>query len=404
MDKSNYHNSTKPKFLAVDFYCGAGGTTRGLLDAGGYVIAGIDRDESCQKTYQFNNGNSTLDYAEPEFIGKDMFPASESYPHGQQAEVWDTLYELIPYYRRMAPDTPLLFAICAPCQSFTKFVQHNMTEERATSRERDKDLLSHSVAFVEEFQPDMIISENVANIGFVWTDFQEQIRELDYKTGRGKICASRFGVPQYRRRSILMAVKKNADSVLDFNLLVPDHDADASPVPSVKEELGNLPALDAGEKHHAIANHECRNLTEINRQRLMSVNPGQPNFGFSETRFGDLSLPCHNRLASKGKRGFGDVYTRMHPDRPSPTITTRFHSVSNGRFGHYDTEQVRGISLREGATLQSFGEDYRFFGDGMDTVARMIGNAVPPKLSAYMAKWLIGLWQDNGETTQEVLQ
>ena len=396
MGNGIYHNIPDPKFLAVDFYCGAGGTTRGLLDAGGYVIAGIDKDESCRETYRRNNRNSTLDYAEPEFIGKDVFPATESYPHGQQAEVWDTLQELIPHYRRMAPDAPLLFAICAPCQSFTKFVQHKMTKERSISRERDKNLLSHSVAFVKEFEPDMIISENVANIGFVWTDFQWQIRDLGYNIGGGKICASRFGVPQYRRRSILMAVKKEADSELDFNLPVPNHDGDASPCPSVRDAIRGLPALVAGGKHPDITNHECRNLTEINRQRIMSVEPGQPNFGFSETRFGDLSLPCHRRLAGKGKRGFGDVYTRMHPDRPAPTITTRFHSISNGRFAHYDTGQVRGISLREGATLQSFREDYQFFGDGMDTIARMIGNAVPPKLSAYMAKWLLGLWRDNG--------
>ena len=161
--------------------------------------------------------------------------------------------------------------------------------------------------------------------------------------------------------------------------------------------------MDAGGDHPSIANHECRNLTEINRQRLMSVDPGQSNFGFAETPFGDLSLPCHRRLASKGKRGFGDVYTRMNPDRPSPTITTRFHSVSNGRFGHYDVEQVRGLSLREGAALQSFNESYTFYGDGMDAIARMIGNAVPPKLSSYMAKWLLDLWEEdaNGPGTTE---
>ena len=57
-----------PKFLAVDFYCGAGSTTRGLLDAGGYVIAGIDKDERCHETYLHNNGNTTLDGDEPAFL------------------------------------------------------------------------------------------------------------------------------------------------------------------------------------------------------------------------------------------------------------------------------------------------------------------------------------------------
>ena len=80
-----------PKFLAVDFYCGAGGTTRGLLDAGGYVIAGIDKDERCHDTYLYNNGNTTLDGDEPAFLALDMFPASEDYPQGQKHEVWDKL-------------------------------------------------------------------------------------------------------------------------------------------------------------------------------------------------------------------------------------------------------------------------------------------------------------------------
>ena len=185
------HTVVMPKFLAVDFYCGAGGTTRGLLDAGGYVIAGIDKDEACSATYRRNNRNTTLDCEEPKFIGKDMFPVSDDYPHGQQEEVWDTLEKLIPRYRQMAPGVPLLFAICAPCQSFTKFKQTRMTDERTANRERDKDLLSHSIGFVEKFRPDMIISENVANIGFVWDDFQQQVRNLDYNTGTRKICASR---------------------------------------------------------------------------------------------------------------------------------------------------------------------------------------------------------------------
>ena len=73
-----------PKFLAVDFYCGAGGTTRGLLDAGGYVIAGIDKDEGCYDTYLHNNGNTTLDGDEPAFLALDMFPSSPDYPQGQQ--------------------------------------------------------------------------------------------------------------------------------------------------------------------------------------------------------------------------------------------------------------------------------------------------------------------------------
>ena len=126
----------------------------------------------------------------------------------------------------------------------------------------------------------------------------------------------------------------------------------------------------------------------------MSVKPGESNAAFAETQFGDISLACHRRMEGRGPRGFGDVYTRMAPNRPAPTITTRFHSISNGRFGHYDPEQVRGLTLREGARLQSFEDDYRFYATGMDKAAVMIGNAVPPKLSAFMADWLFSQWAE----------
>lgn len=106
-----------PKFLAVDFYCGAGGTTRGLLDAGGYVIAGIDRDADCRETYIHNNPNTALDGAKPAFLALDMFPAVPEYPEGQQELAYAALRELVPQGRAMAPEVPLLFAICAPCQS-----------------------------------------------------------------------------------------------------------------------------------------------------------------------------------------------------------------------------------------------------------------------------------------------
>ena len=393
------HAST-PKFLAVDFYCGAGGTTRGLLDAGGYVIAGIDKDESCRKTYEYNNTNSTLDRAAAKFLGLDMFPVAEAHPDGQQAQVWEELNGLIPRYRQMAPSVPLMFAICAPCQSFTRFVQRNLSTGRREGRDRDQGLLTQTLAFIKEFQPEMVLSENVVSIKKgpyrdIWINFQNELWALGYAIGDGDVCASHFGIAQRRRRSILMAVK---DGVAGWRVPVPKHDPNESQR-SVREVVGHLPPLQAGETDPTVNGHTCRGLSETNRQRLMSVRPGESNKGLCNSPYGDLSLPCHRRLNEKEEPGFSDVYTRMAPDRPAPTITTRFHSISNGRFGHYDAEQVRGLSLREGALIQSFEENYEFFANGMDKVAIMVGNAVPPKLSAYMARWLYEQWLDKKERT-----
>ena len=250
----------------------------------------------------------------------------------------------------------------------------------------------------------MIISENVASIKtgayqHIWSDFEDRLRRLGYSVSEDRVCASRFGVPQYRRRSVLLGLLTDKSRQTDYDPTVPSFAPHAEELSAI-DAIGHFPVLNAGESSEEFSNHDCRNLTEVNRQRLMSVKPGEPNAVLCETPYGDLSLPCHQRLIAKGKRGFGDVYTRMHPDRPAPTLTTRFLSVSNGRFGHYDETQVRGLSLREGAALQSFHDDYEFYGENMDIVARMIGNAVPPKLSAFMADWLVDLWRESSWTEE----
>ena len=382
-----------PDFLAVDFYCGGGGTTRGLIDAGGYVIAGIDKDLACHDTYRLNNRNQTLDQAEPAFIHKDMFPTSSEYPDGQQEELLDELTKLLACHRMRATGVPLLFSVCAPCQSFTKFVQRSMTDAKTAVRERDRNLLSQALVFIKQFHPDMILSENVATIergkySQIWKDFKTELRHQGYRVGSGVIDASRFDVPQNRRRSIVIAIKAAQPERANLDLSVPA--GSESEPQKVREVIGDLPPLQAGERDESVPNHQCRNLSGINRRRLLAVNPGEPNFSFPD----ELALPCHRRLEDIGKRGFGDVYTRVHPDRPSPTITTRFHSVSNGRFGHYDENQKRGLSLREGALLQSFPADYEFYANGMDAIARMIGNAVPPNLAKHMAKYLYKIWRE----------
>ena len=239
-----------PKFLAVDFYCGAGGTTRGLLDAGGYVICGIDKDEDNRATCQRNNRNTRLCNDEPRFLAFDMLPRRPDYPQGQQHDVLDSLRELIPHHRQMVPEVPLMFVICAPCQSFTRFVQRRMTVDRTQSRDRDLNLLSQTIAFAAEFQPEMVISENVASIKtgeyrHIWNDFQKQSRTLGYAVSEDRVCAARFGVPQFRRRSVLLALRIENGRGPGLSLEVPDRDPEA-PLRSAREAIDHLPPLVAG--------------------------------------------------------------------------------------------------------------------------------------------------------------
>src|SRR5262249_17242992 len=153
---------------------------------------------------------------------------------------------------------------------------------------------------------------------------------------------------------------ENLADIMGRELLVPEADPNAAYL-SVATAIGHLPPIVAGETHAEIPNHRSRALSDLNLKRLSSALPGQSNAYMSSTEHGDLSLACHQRVNARlDDRCFSDVYTRMRPNRPSPTITTKCHSISNGRFGHYDVNQVRGISLREAAILQSFPEDYVF--------------------------------------------
>lgn len=399
-----------PRFLAVDFFCGAGGTTRGLIDAGGYVMAGIDKDVRVERTFRENNRNRCLSRDEPVFLPRDVFSRTHVYPQGERRELTGELRKLIKEHKSKSPGTPLLFAICAPCQPFTTLSKAAMTKRRKKQRKKDQGLLREAAKFVRFFRPDFVLSENVAGIGEkrygdVWQAFRNELTRLGYVTGSKVVDAYKFGVPQYRKRSILIAAKagsiKRHRLTVENEILVPDSDPDAV-VSSVKEAIGHLPALAAGERHPTIQNHSVRALSKTNHKRLLAAKPGASNKLLAKTRFGDLSLACHRRVNKKFNQWcFGDAYTRMHPDRPAPTITTRCLSVSNGRFGHYDVKQVRPISMREAAVLQSFPDDYIFHPtDQLEPIARMIGNAVPPKLAAFFADYLVNSMTKLGANRQ----
>jgi DNA (cytosine-5)-methyltransferase 1 len=326
MGKANLSASSprKPAFLAVDFFCGAGGTTRGLIDAGGYVIAGVDKDARCAATYTENNFNDAVDYAPARFLEYDIFAAEPDYPRGQRIELESKLDSLLTYYRSKAKGVPLLFAICAPCQPFTRLARKELSEQRKKGREKDSHLLREAARFVARFKPEMVLSENVSGIGDpkyggVWAEFRETLEALGYVTGSQIVCVSKFGVPQFRKRSILAAVRRdivrpeNLADILGRELLVPESDPNATVI-GVAQAIGHMPPIAAGETHPVIPNHRARSLSDLNLQRLGSALPGESNAYMATTEHGDLSLECHRRVNERLQdRCFSDVYTRMRP-------------------------------------------------------------------------------------------
>ena len=369
--------------FAIDLFCGAGGLTCGLIQAGYTVLAGVDNEEKCRDVYIQNKNSGG---AAVEFLNFDLFPKTSRHPEGQQATAVRKLKTLLKQanFSRKNGDR-LLLAICAPCQPFTKIVKIRISEQRQFRRGHDRSLLLESFNVIKALRPDAIFCENVEGIHgkdhCVMTAFSQKLESLDYSFSSRIVNTQNFGIPQRRKRTIGLGYANN----LSVQPSIPDNDETVCRT-TVKETIGHLPPLAAGECDPKIPDHRARDLNDLNLKRISCAPPGKSNRYLKETPYGDLTLACHRKMKTKG---FTDTYTRMLGDQVAPTITTKFLSIANGRFGHYDPEQNRGLSIKEGALLQTFPDDYVFSPNAMDFSATLIGNAVPPKLAKFFGEYVL---------------
>lgn len=337
---------------AWDFFCGAGGLTHGLLDAGIEVIAGIDIDEGCRETYEFNNPST--DFIHADIKGVTAKHLGLTRRHGMYDDV--------------------LFVGCAPCQAFSR-------QNKKLKRRADATLLGEFGRLVESVLPGYILVENVPGIvkvpGFsTFRRFTRMLRINGYRYVFDFLNAKHYGVPQNRRRLVLLASRLATPSFPEFT-----HGNNQQPFSTVRHAIGRFPVLAAGEQHPKVFNHVSPSLTELNLERLRAT----PHDGGGRRSWPEhLILKCHRG----SYKGHSDVYGRMSWDVPAPTLTGRCISISNGRYGH--PEQDRAISLREAAAIQSFPDDYRFFGSNTH-IAVQIGNAVPVKLGEKLGKHTLEL-------------
>lgn len=333
--------------IALDFFCGAGGMSYGLWQAGVHVLGGIDQDPDCKTTYEHNVPGA-------KYLQGDLTQLSSE--------------ELASYFEIGRSDDDLIFCGCSPCQFWSK-VQTDRTKSRQTAF-----LLQHFERFISYFRPGFVVVENVPGLlqkkeHSILPQFIDFLRAEGYSYSDGIVDASRFGVPQHRLRYLLIATRL-FDEVSLPRVRLNDK-------PTVRSAIGRrarLAKLTAGEKDAHDELHRAAALSDLNLQRITLT----PLDGGNRRSWSNVK---HLQLAAYAGQDdiFADVYGRMFWDRPAPTITTRFHSLSNGRFGH--PGQHRAISLREGAILQSFPRKFRFFGASNASIARQIGNAVPPRMA-----------------------
>ena len=321
---------------AVDLFCGIGGLTHGLGQAGIHVKAGIDNDPTCQYAFEANNLGA-------EFVCKSVREIS--------------FRDLDEYYSG-AEVTALVG--CAPCQPFSA---HN---RGAAESEADCSLVGEFARLVAEGKPDLVSMENVQGLARhpSFASFTETLTNLDYDLSYGVVSCERLGVPQKRRRLVLLASRLGS-------VALPDGEAEP---PSVADCIRDLPAIGDGDTcEHDLA-HTALSLTPTNRERITQSKPGGSWADWDD----DLINECHK------KTHYPAPYGRMGWDDLAPTITTQFCYYSTGRFGH--PEQNRSLSIREGALLQTFPRDYLLV-DPEDPpivreLARHVGNAVPVELGA----------------------
>lgn len=327
----------------IDLFCGVGGLTKGLELANLNVVAGIDINETCKFAYERNNNAA---FISADITTINVNDINDMYPN----------------------DVTKILVGCAPCQPFSKYTQRYRKGGHTDNKWR---LLYSFSDIVRQIQPHIVSMENVPELRSenVFQDFVSMLEELEYNVNWEIVYCPDYGVPQKRKRLVLLASQLG-----EISLIPPLYNEDN--YLTVRDAIGNLPPICSGGVCANDPMHRATKLSAINIERIQNSVQGGTWKDWDER----LQLKCHKKSTGKS---YGSVYGRMSWDQPSPTITTQFYGYGNGRFGH--PEQDRAISYREGAILQSFPPDYEFIPDNNETVSLRdlgihIGNAVPVEL------------------------
>lgn len=352
-----------PRPTLIDLFSGCGGASLGFKEAGFEIVAAVDIDHSSCESYALN-------------IGLKPIEGDIRYVTGEQ---------ILKEAGMKRGEVDVVIG-CPPCQGFSSLRR----TRKGDSPDRNDDLLMVFAQRIIEIFPRMVIFENVPGImhGRGKTCLRKFIEEL--KKHRyfpiGKLLnAANFGVPQHRKRLILIFTREEAITDDLLPLLPPEthtvpHLAKAKGLRSwvtVKERISDLPPLKSGEKDPEIPLHEAADHGE----NVLRIIRNVPRDGGSRKDLPkSLWLACHKNLSGRGAES---VYGRMAWSKPSPTITSRCVVAACGRFIHPD--QDRAITPREAARLQSF-DDYCSFEGTKESITWQIGNAMPPRLGTAVGK------------------
>lgn len=336
----------------VDLFCGAGGLTHGLLDAGVNVVTGVDFEKACKHPYEVNHQGIKFHQADVAELNATTVAA------------W------------FGDAKVRVLAGCAPCQPFSTYARRYQKEEKVEDDQRWS-LLNHFGRLVRELLPDIVTMENVPTVigHSVFGNFKSTLEGLGYNVWVAVIDCAEYGLPQRRNRTVLLASRHGEIKL---------HAPAAAAARTVQDVIKSLPVLRHGGADKDDRLHTASRLSDLNFERIQSSKPGGTWRDWPK----HLVAKCHKK--STGKK-YPAVYGRMRYDEPAPTLTTQFYGFGSGRFGH--PTQSRGLSLREGALLQGFPRNYSFVADDepiqFKALGRMIGNAVPVDLGRVIGHSII---------------
>lgn len=347
-------------YTCIDSFSGAGGLGLGLQNAGFDILLSFDIDKKCIDTINAN---------------KKYFrhPA-------MTADINDMLDGKILEICKLKRGELFLLAGGPPCQGFS-------IQRRGSDIDERNQLVFSYAKLVDELFPKYFVMENVSGIAgkrgkTILQQLLEDLEQTGYSVHISLLDAQNYGVPQRRKRYIIVGERNDIKSHYEYPRVVDGRK-------TVRDTIGNLPIPPInGKDHPEISLHRRDNLSEINLQRINAIREGQGRDDLPD----ELLADCHR--VSSDTIGYRNVYGRMSWDDVAPTITARFDSFTRGKFGHPD--QPRSISLREGALLQTFPIDFEFTGNKVD-IARQIGNAVPPVLGEAIGKSIIESYKKTGE-------
>lgn len=337
------------KYTVVDLFCGAGGLSKGFLDAGFDILVGVDNDQPALNTFAKNHSGAKI-------LNADL----------SKQETFDEI-------KKIAGEKAIDVIIAGPpCQGFSLSGPRNFDDER-------NKLYLAVIEMVRQYQPKAFVIENVPGMatlynGKIKEEILKRFRNMGFNIQCKVLCAADYGVPQMRKRLIFVGVRKDI-GFPDFPK--PTFDATnyrtcreaISDLPSRKDELGlEVDKYDSEplteyqkimrKNSSVLYNHVATNHTQMVKDTIALVPEGG-NYKDLPEGWGE-------------SRKFNEAWTRYHGDKPSKTIDT-------GHRNHFHYEYNRVPTIRENARLQSFPDDFIFLGTKTQQ-NRQVGNAVPPLL------------------------